>query len=291
MIDVKKVSFVYKNKKKALEDVSFHVEKGEIVALLGPNGAGKSTLVKLILGLMKPTAGEITVSSKKSENLGGEDFKKIGVIFGGKSTLLRHLPAKDSIKLSASIYGVKKKEYKERLAYYAKKMQVEDLLDRQVLTLSFGQRIRIELLAQLIFQPKILILDEPTIGLDIEGKRQLRSILSQLSKESNLTVLLTTHDVNDVEKFCDKAIVINQGKTVTKYSFKDIMFLRTQNKIIEIEDHLDIPYLRLISDDHINRYIFNIENENQLLEILSTQKKIFNLSSPTLEDMLYEYYR
>jgi ABC-2 type transport system ATP-binding protein len=195
----------------AVRNVSFKIDQGERVAFIGPNGAGKSTTLKMLTGILHPSSGHAEVAGfipwQQRRNLA----HKIGIVFGQRSQLWFHLPVRDSFDLLSRIYSMDRIVYALRLNGLAKIFDIEDFLDRTVSALSLGQRIRCEIVAALLHAPTVLLLDEPTIGLDVTAKAALRDHLNALSKEAGTTVLLTSHDTGDIEKICDRVIVIDRG--------------------------------------------------------------------------------
>ncbi len=195
----------------AIRTTSFGVEKGEILGYLGPNGAGKSTMIKLLTGILYPDTGKIEV-------MGFEPFKdrekyvqNIGVVFGQKSTLDWNLPAVDSFNLSRAVYQIPKKDFDKRLKELSEALDVEKVSKTLVRNMSLGERMKCEFINAMLHNPKILFLDEPTIGLDIVAKEKIRGLIKKASREYGTTIILTTHDIDDVEALCDRIIIIDKG--------------------------------------------------------------------------------
>jgi ABC-2 type transport system ATP-binding protein len=195
----------------AVRDVTFKVAQGERVAFIGPNGAGKSTTLKMLTGILHPSSGHAEVAGIVPWQQRRELASKIGIVFGQRSQLWFHLPVRDSFDLLSRIYSIDRAVYRARLKVLASTFDIEALLARPVSELSLGQRIRCEIVAALLHAPAILLLDEPTIGLDVTAKAALRDHLNALSAVDGTTVLLTSHDTGDIEKICDRVIVIDQG--------------------------------------------------------------------------------
>ena len=286
----------YRNKEVfALDNINVNITTGDIIGILGPNGAGKSTLIKCILGTLSPTKGSILFWDKNPMDFNNNDKKKIGVYFGGKSNLIYLLPVYDSIKLNAEIYGLDKKSFCYNIKFYSKLLNCENFLQQRVATLSLGQKVKAELLSILIYSPEIIILDEPTLGLDIEGKKQIRDILKNLSKINGITVIVTTHDINDVNKYCNKILFINNGKSLFYKSNKDFIELISKNIIINtnisINDSNTVK--KIDSYNNIYRYLVPSARESQILDSIRNdpELKVLNIENATLEDILYEYYK
>ncbi len=196
----------------AVSGISFAIAPGERVAFIGPNGAGKSTTLKMLTGILRPSAGRAAVAGLEPWAERRELARRIGIVFGQRSQLWYSLPVASSFELLRRIYGVAREVHGPRLADLARGFDIEDLLARPVSQLSLGQRIRCEIVAALLHGPRILLLDEPTIGLDVTAKAALREHLGILSREQGTTVLLTSHDTGDIERICDRAIVIDRGR-------------------------------------------------------------------------------
>jgi len=206
--------FKKKEHKQALDNVSFNIKKGEMVAYIGPNGSGKSTTLKCLTGAMTPTSGSVKCMGYVPWEQRVEYTQHIGVVFGQKSLLWWDLAAEESFKLYRDIYEVPEKQYKERLEYFDELINIKSLLNKQVRKMSFGERMRCELTASLLHKPKILFLDEPTIGMDVLAKEKVRGFLKQINKNEKTTVILTTHDIGDIEALCERIILIDEGKVI-----------------------------------------------------------------------------
>ncbi len=195
----------------AVRGISFAIRQGERVAFIGPNGAGKSTTLKMLTGILHPSSGYAEVMGYLPWTERQLLAYRIGIVFGQRSQLWHHLPVRTSFELLRCVYGVPRADYALRLKRLAEVFEIADLLDRAVAQLSLGQRIRCELVGALLHAPRVLLLDEPSIGLDVTAKAALRDHLTGLSKADGTTVLLTSHDTGDIEKICDRVIVIDQG--------------------------------------------------------------------------------
>jgi ABC-2 type transport system ATP-binding protein len=198
----------------AVKGITFAVEEGERVAFIGPNGAGKSTTIKMLVGILYPTSGAARVLGvvpwQKRERLAYE----IGAVFGQKSQLWYHLPPADSFDLLARIYELNQATYRQRLAHLTKLFEIGQYLQVPVRKLSLGERMRCEIAASLLHHPRILFLDEPTIGLDVVVKQRIRDLILELNQQEGVTIFLTSHDAGDVEVLCKRAMVINHGEVI-----------------------------------------------------------------------------
>jgi ABC-2 type transport system ATP-binding protein len=199
---------------RAVRDLTFAVEAGEMVGYIGPNGAGKSTTIKMLTGILVPTAGGLRVAGLEPQRDRIELARRIGVVFGQRTTLWWDLPLRDSFDLLRKIYRVDTTRHRDNLERFVDLLDLDDLLDTPVRQLSLGQRMRGDIVAALLHDPEILFLDEPTIGLDVISKGRLREFLRALNAERGTTLVLTTHDLQDIEALCDRVIVIDHGTAV-----------------------------------------------------------------------------
>lgn len=233
MIEVKNLNKVFRHNSKdivAVDNVSFSIKQGEAVAFIGPNGAGKSTTIKMLTGILWPTSGEVSILGLSPQHNRKAVVSQIGAVFGQRSNLLPNLPAEDTFNLFGVMYGLSKKEIKERIIYLEGTLDITPFRDQPIRTLSLGQRMRVEIACALIHSPKILFLDEPSIGLDIIAKQNLREILAELRAQHNMTIFLTSHDVGDIEAICDRTIVVNHGKIVVDEPTSELYKLVDQEK-------------------------------------------------------------
>ena len=198
----------------AVRGISLNVEPGEVVAFIGPNGAGKSTFIKMLCGILYPSHGEISVLGMSPTKERRKLALNIGTVFGQKSQLWLHLPALDSFTLLAAIYEISDADRKRRVAELTELFDLGEFLQTPIRKLSLGQRIRCEVAASLLHNPKLLFLDEPTIGLDVVVKQAIRELIIRRNKEYGTTVFLTSHDPSDIEQICRRAVVIDHGTVV-----------------------------------------------------------------------------
>ncbi len=209
---------------KAVNNVSMNIKPGEIVGYLGPNGAGKSTTIKMMTGVLQPTRGEILVNGKVPYKNRTANAQNIGVVFGQRSQLWWSLPLIESFKLLKDIYNISDKDYKDMLTLYESLVDIKDLYSKPVRQMSLGQRTLSDILAAFLHNPPIVFLDEPTIGLDVSMKAKIRNLIKALNKEKNTTVILTTHDMGDVDALCERIVIIDKG---TMLYDNDIEHLRS----------------------------------------------------------------
>ncbi|NHZ72540.1 MAG: ATP-binding cassette domain-containing protein [Aquificales bacterium] len=197
---------------KAVDDISFSVEPGELVGYLGPNGAGKSTTIKMLTGLLVPTSGEVMVNGRIPWQERQAHVNRIGVVFGQRTTLWWDLPVIESLELLQHIYKIPETRFRQNLDEFTEMLELRPFLNSPVRSLSLGQRMRADISAALLHDPDLLFLDEPTIGLDVVAKERIRQFITHINQERGVTVLLTTHDLSDVEKLCDRVLIIDRGK-------------------------------------------------------------------------------
>ena len=197
---------------KAVDDISMTIDQGEIVGYLGPNGAGKSTTIKMMTGVLEPSNGEIIVNGRVPYKNRTLNAAEIGVVFGQRSQLWWALPLIESFKLLKDIYGISDADYKNMMDFYQSQVDIEPILHKPVRQMSLGQRTLSDILAAFLHNPRIVFLDEPTIGLDVSMKSKIRTLIHALNKEKNTTVILTTHDMGDVDALCRRIVIIDKGK-------------------------------------------------------------------------------
>ncbi len=197
---------------KAVNDISFSIEEGELVGFIGPNGAGKTTTLKCLSGLLYPTAGEVKILDFDPKERKNKFKKQISLVMGQKNQLWWDLPAQETFRLNKEIYEVPEKEYRKRLDELVELLDIEKILDVQVRKLSLGQRMKCELIASLLHQPKVLFLDEPTIGLDVVMQKKIRDFVREYNTRHNATIILTSHYMEDVKNLCERVMMINKGK-------------------------------------------------------------------------------
>ena len=196
----------------AVKNISFHIEQGEMVGYIGKNGAGKSTTIKMLTGVLMPTHGFIMINGHNSYTERKKVATNLGVVFGQRTQLWWDLPLLDSFKLLRDVYGIQEQEFTRRLALFDDILDLQPLLQKPVRLMSLGQRMRSDIAASLLHEPKLLFLDEPTIGLDIEAKERIRQFIKMMNEDKKVTVLLTTHDMSDIEKLCSRIMFIDDGQ-------------------------------------------------------------------------------
>ncbi len=284
----------------AVRDVSFEVEEGEIVGFLGPNGAGKTTTLKLLSGILHPTSGTARVMGFTPWERKKEYKMNFSIVMGQKSQLWWDLPANESLALNKSIYELSDRAFQATLDELAELLDVRDLLSVQVRRLSLGERMKIELIASLIHRPKIMFLDEPTIGLDLISQKNIRQFIKTYSKQTKTTILLTSHYMADIENLCKRSVVINHGSIVFDGE------LSKMNRLVGDRKRLRLQFGVPVDEVTLSRYGRVVESgEGQaLLEVEKQEVKTvlqavldvlpivdFNVEELSIEDGLSEIYK
>lgn len=207
--------------KTAVEDISFQIDQGEVVGYIGPNGAGKSTTLKILSGVLTPTSGAVTVNGIIPYKSRKENAQKIGVVFGQRSQLYWDLPVSDTFELYQKLYNIEDDRYKANRAYFTDILEMHDFMDQPVRQLSLGQKMKANLALSMLHDPEILYLDEPTIGLDVMSKKTLRACITDINRDKRTTIILTTHDMDDIEAVCNRLILIDKGKKLFDGGLRD----------------------------------------------------------------------
>lgn len=286
---------------KAINSISFNIKKGEIVGFIGPNGAGKSTTIKILSGILHPTSGEVNVLKIVPWKNRKKLSYKIGCVFGQKPQLWYHLPSIDTFNLLSKIYELDKKEYEKRMNYLVDLFEVRNFINVPVRKLSLGQRMRCEIIASLLHSPEILFLDEPTIGLDIVAKQKIRELISELNKKEKITILLTSHDIQDIERLCKRIIIINHGKIIYDGFLDRLEKGYLKNKIIKVKfsslfKGLSNKGIKIIKAEEqeatfevntdiisIKRFIDTLINKYEIVDI--------DISAPPIEEIISKIFQ
>ena len=243
--------------KRAVDDMNFQINDGEVVGYIGSNGAGKSTTIKMMTGILTPTSGSIEVDGVIPYEERTRNAMNIGVVFGQRTQLWWDLPLSESFSLLRDIYGVTEEEYEERMKFFNEVLGIDDFMLSPVRTLSLGQRMRADLAASLIHNPKILYLDEPTIGLDVVVKEKVRNAIKEINNKFNTTVILTTHDLEDIEELCNRIIIIDKGVKIYDGSLKEIKEKYGYMTTVSIQ----IKQSETVDSNDVNEY-FNLNTED-----------------------------
>ncbi len=285
----------------ALKGISFDIKEGEIVGLIGPNGAGKSTALKVLCGLLWPDKGEVSVMGMQPWLDRIKYVKKIGAVFGQKTNLFWDLPALDTFYLNKDIYGVPEKEFRTRMKKLIKLLDAEEISQKPVRELSLGERMRCEIIQALLHEPKLVFLDEPTIGLDIIAKDKLRDFILNLNEELKTTFIVTTHDMQDIERLCDRIIIINHGRIIYDGPLEDIRKKYFTDKHIEVKLSEEAKKFSFKGCKVIEQSKYNLELEldvrkAKIQDLITYLLKNFEVadiivSDPPIEEIIAKIYK
>ena len=286
----------------AVKGVSLEMEAGELLAFIGPNGAGKSTTIKMLTGILYPTSGEAQVLGFVPWQQRRQLAYHIGSVFGQKPQLWYHLPPVDTFDLFAHIYELDAAAYRRRRDFLVEAFDIADLLEVPVRKLSLGQRMRCEIAASLLHRPQIVFLDEPTIGLDVVAKQQLRDTIRRLHAEENTTIFLTSHDAGDIESLAERVIVINHGQVIFDDAVKVLKRRYLRRKVIEVRfseplnGHFDVKGVQVVK---MGRYGVKLELDTTqrpvdavIQELMAGRSVVdINVIDPPLEETIRDIYR
>lgn len=255
----------------ALSSVSFNISEGEVTALLGPNGAGKTTIQKILAGLLSPHAGEVSVSGYRPEDREKEFLMKIGVVFGQKSQLIPRLTINDALALQRIIYEIPPRIASQRISNLSHMLDIKNYLDRPVRNLSLGQRMKGELMMALIHDPEVLLLDEPTVGLDLASQQTIREFIKTVAVEFKKSVLLTSHNMKDIEGVCSKVLVLNHGELIYSGDIQQLRRKYSNNLVdvsIQVEKAPDYSLLPGLTFDEDRLVVVGTIGEENIQDVL-----------------------
>lgn len=276
-------------KKEAVKDISFSIEEGEMVGYIGPNGAGKSTTIKMLTGILVPSAGDVMVNGMIPYENRQQNAKNIGVVFGQRTQLWWDLPTIESFELLKAIYRVSDERYKENMEIFQKILGLDEFINTPVRQLSLGQRMRADIAASLLHDPPILFLDEPTIGLDVVAKERMREFIQEINKEKNVTVILTTHDMEDIERLCKRMVLIDHGQKVYDGDILSVKerFGKTRTLVVDLEDSAKPLFVRGgdLSKQEGNRHWIKFNgSEISASELITQISQTHNIKDLTVEE-------
>lgn len=285
----------------AVKDLNLEIESGEMIGYIGANGAGKSTTIKMLTGILEPSSGEISVNGLDPNRNRKKNAMNIGVVFGQKTQLWWDLPVKESFRLLKEIYEVNDEDYKERLDEFDEVLALKDFWDQPVRKLSLGQKMRCELAAAFLHHPPIVYLDEPTIGLDVSVKEKIRDFIRKMNNREKITVMLTTHDIDDIEDLCDRIVVLDKGEKIYDGELDALVNRFTSRRLLlelkgKKEFKLDIKGIEEVETDngHIE-IVFNREKisaADLMGEILSQYEVAdFEIKEPDIEAVVKKIYK
>ena len=284
----------------AVNNISFDIEEGEMIAFIGPNGAGKSTTIKMLTGILFKDEGEIKVLDLDPSKDRKKLAYKIGTVFGQKEQLWMHLTPYDNFKFFSAIYDIPEKEAEDRITELTNLFEMESFINTPVRNLSLGQRIRSEIVASLIHKPKILFLDEPTIGLDPVVKENIRKLIKKMNKEYNTTIFLTSHDVLDIEKLCKRVIIVNNGKIVLDDTMNNLKYHYLNKKIVEVKSKEKINFnnedgITVLKEKETNLKLeidTRKKNLSDVLKLIDPDNIVdINISNTPLEEIISDIYK
>ncbi|MBP7832823.1 MAG: ATP-binding cassette domain-containing protein [Candidatus Levybacteria bacterium] len=283
----------------AVKDVSFEINEGELIGFIGPNGAGKTTTLKCLSGLLYPSNGAVQVLGHTPFKRDTNFLKKIALVMGQKNQLWWDLPPTETFLLNKEIYGIPDRRYKETLNDLVELLDVKDVLNTQVRKLSLGQRMKCELIAALLHSPKVLFLDEPTIGLDVVMQKKLRDFIKAYNTKYNATIILTSHYMEDVRQLCERVIVIDHGVILFDGKLDNLIKEHTQHKFITVLFEKDVTREALSKLGKIQEFEFpkavisvkRTEVNKVTTELLKSFPVIdLNIEEPDIEDIIREVF-
>lgn len=290
-------------KKEAVKEVSFQIGQGEMLGFIGPNGAGKSTMIKMLSGILCPDKGSIRVGGFIPYRQRKKYVGNIGVVFGQKSQLQWDLPVQDSYELLRAIYAIPEEIYKKNLNQFMDMLDMGGFINQPVRQLSLGQRMRADIVASLLHSPKIVFFDEPTIGVDVVGKQIIRDFIKELNRKEQVTMIFTTHDMQDIEKTCERLMIIDQGSKMYDGSLQGIREKYGTTRQLDVEFNFEceiapFDYVKvqpLKEEGHIKkRFIYEQDQVqiNELMNHLLTHYSIrdINITEPEIDELICKIY-
>jgi len=283
---------------RAVDNVSMTIRQGEIVGYLGPNGAGKSTTIKMMTGVLEPTSGEIIVNGNEPYRNRSRNAQDIGVVFGQRSQLWWALPLVESFRILKDIYRISDEKYDSIMKLYRSLVDIEPILHKPVRQMSLGQRTLSDILAAFLHDPKIVFLDEPTIGLDVSMKAKIRTLIQALNKERNTTVILTTHDMGDVDALCQRIIIIDKGKMLYDNDIEHLKSFFGSYRTLKIRingDHeklaeaiqKELPDFSVSSDEEWISVLVD-EDKEKVIDVLGKLQKSHDIRDMQLDEISSE---
>jgi ABC-2 type transport system ATP-binding protein len=285
----------------AVEDVSFTIAEGEAVGYLGPNGAGKSTMIKMMTGILVPSGGEVHVLGRVPHENRIVNARQIGVVFGQRSQLWWDLPVMDSFLLHQRIYKIEERRFRANLERFSRLLDLTPFLDRAVRQLSLGQRMRSEIVMALLHDPKVLFLDEPTIGLDVVAKDAVRKFLAEINRERRTTIILTTHDLVDIEEICPRLIMVDEGKLLFDGELGNLRRALGSARRLTLEFAADpgplvLSTARLTTDEGLRKHYVLEREDVSLVDVLSevgSDRGLTDvaLEEPGIEEVIRTFYQ
>ncbi len=287
--------------KRAVNSINFSIEKGQTVGFIGPNGAGKSTTVKMLTGILVPTSGTISIGGLSPYKDRKKNTFRLGVVFGQRTQLWWDLPVTDTYDLLKHIYKIPERQFKQNIEMFSEMLGLQEFIKNPVRQLSLGQKMRADIAAALLHDPDIIFFDEPTIGLDVVAKTKIREFIKFVNKEKNTTMLFTTHDMVDIEKTCERMIIIDKGMKIYDGSVDEIKKMYGRDRILAVEfgentGRVSLPGTELVNEkDNKKWFKFNRDDiqVSQLVHILSQKYDILDLTveEPEIEGIIGAIYQ
>ena len=285
---------------RAVNDISFHIDEGELVGYIGPNGAGKSTSIKMLCGILVPTSGDIQVNGLVPYKERMTNAQQIGAVFGQKTQLWWDVPVIESLRLFRDMYKVPEAQYKRNLNLFNELLDLHEFQNTPVRQLSLGQRLRADMAAALLHDPRLLFLDEPMIGVDVVAKERLRTFIKEINRDRKVTILLTTHDMTDIEKVCSRIMIIDHGRIVYDGSLEKIrtQYGKQRTLVVEFEEEVQdfaAPNARLTKSEGRKKWFaFNRfeTSPSTLIADISSRYPILDLAveEPEIEEIVRTIY-
>lgn len=287
---------------KAVDDISFAVQEGELIGFIGPNGAGKSTTIKMLTGILTPSEGKVEVCGFEPYKNRMENAQNIGAVFGQRTQLWWDLPVIESYKLLKKIYKISDDTYKKNLEFFTRILEMEPFIRQPVRQLSLGQRMRCDIAAAFLHNPSIVYLDEPTIGLDVPAKHRMREFISEINEKKKATILLTTHDMQEIEDLCKRVVIVNHGKIIYEGTVENMRRCYNAKNVIsfQLNDYLNPNDLTLWSSQieiEVNEQILTVKTPENIPagEIISYISQRYNvldisISKTSIDDIIEEVF-
>lgn len=284
----------------AVKDISFTVQQGEMLGLIGPNGAGKSTTIKILAGILVPTSGKALVNGIEPYRFRQQNAMKVSVVFGQRTKLWWDLPCYESFELHRVMYRIPEKVYKKNLDEFMEFLELGEFWNRPVRQLSLGQRMRAEIAVSLLHNPEVIYLDEPTIGMDAVAKERIRQFLLNTNKARNITLIITSHDMADIEKLCSRVIIIDHGQIVYEGDFDEIRhrYGRERTMVVEFGEEypeIELPYGTIIKDEGLKKSIRFLREQGTAIDLITALGKHYlirdvSIQEAEIESIIREIY-
>jgi ABC-2 type transport system ATP-binding protein len=284
----------------AVKDISFTVQQGEMLGLIGPNGAGKSTTIKILAGILVPTSGKALVNGIEPYRFRQQNAMKVSVVFGQRTKLWWDLPCYESFELHRVMYRIPEKVYKKNLDEFMEFLELGEFWNRPVRQLSLGQRMRAEIAVSLLHNPEVIYLDEPTIGMDAVAKERIRQFLLNTNKARNITLIITSHDMADIEKLCSRVIIIDHGQIVYEGDFDEIRhrYGRERTMVVEFGEEypvIELPYGTVIKDEGLKKSIRFLREQGTAIDLITALGKHYlirdvSIQEAEIESIIREIY-